>query len=96
MYTCTYMYRIDVLHSHYCVHVCTCIILYTRASITAVSAKGFEYDDLYVTLHLELPDCKHSGFYACIVSLLWNLSFYGMLLSSISIIGVSIQLKSLL
>lgn len=23
-----------------------------------VSAKGFEYDDLYVTAHLELPECK--------------------------------------
>ena len=32
-------------------------MLYTP--ITAVSAKGFEYDDLYVNLYLELPDCMH-------------------------------------
>ena len=23
-----------------------------------VTAKGFEYDDLYVTAHLELPECE--------------------------------------
>ena len=35
--------------------------------IIVVSAKGFEYDDLYVTLHLELPDCKYINFQYCIV-----------------------------
>ncbi len=27
--------------------------------IFAVTAKGFEYDDLYVTAHLELPECEY-------------------------------------
>ena len=35
-----------------------CVLIFSLSIIIAVSAKGFEYDDLYITVHLELPDCK--------------------------------------
>ena len=45
----------------------------------SVSAKGFEYDHLYVTAHLELPECKLADInkYAyhliCLLHLVWEI-----------------------
>ena len=36
---------------------CTLILFVTFS----VAAKGFEYDDLYVIAHLELPECELGG-----------------------------------
>lgn len=37
-----------------------CVVEYV-SYFRAVSAQGFEYDDLYVTAHLELSECKCSN-----------------------------------
>ena len=39
---------------------CASVSLITCLYVHTVSAQGFEYDDLYVTAHLELPECKCS------------------------------------
>ena len=39
-------------------HHCAAVLLNMSLYFRTVSAQGFEYDDLYVTAHLELPECK--------------------------------------
>ena len=52
MYTCIYMYMYICTE---CVQDCKYRYVYV---CVPVSAQGFQYDDLYVTAHLQLPECK--------------------------------------
>ena len=50
------------------IHMCMCILvclyhgcgikIHVSSSCSTVSAQGFEYNDLYITAHLQLPECK--------------------------------------
>ena len=42
---------------------CASVLLNMSLYFRTVTAQGFEYDDLYVTAHLELPECKCSNTY---------------------------------
>lgn len=50
--TCIYMYMYICTE---CVQDCKYRYVYV---CVPVSAQGFQYDDLYVTAHLQLPECK--------------------------------------
>ena len=57
----TYNHVYVMLHIHVRVlytHIHVYMYINVNNNLSPVSAQGFEYDDLYITAHLQLPECK--------------------------------------